>query len=176
MLLNCLNPPVAAIQIVGEGVRIDNVTVTGGSPVFDVGSAGQKGVNVRGLRVTDVVSESPDDVVGVIGNANGAVAELGCQLEQYVIEQPLHTYAVGTTTKCIRVNIGELTGFYGTEYEIEYYTPYGGATGLTGFYSRVIGIEFGVVVVGVCAMIVLHQDTAYLIGARVTAERAKKDD
>lgn len=163
--LHCTNPPHAAIEIVGPDVAISNVIVTGGSPVFDAAAASEV-INIEGLTISDVesVGGPTDDVVGVIGNAFGTTNTLACSSPQYIVSQPLSGLKLGPRTKCEVVDIGELLGFYGTEYEIDYYTKYGGDTGLGGVYSQIIWIEAVAIVVGVCAMIVFHQDTAYLIG------------
>jgi hypothetical protein len=166
--IHCLNPPKAGIWVQGSGVTIDGVTTTGGSPVFDAAKRDGDTLDIKGMVIKDVETDGDGEVVGIIGNALGGVTELSCRSSQYVIVQPVQGYRVAKMTMCNVIDIGELVGLYGVEYEIMYDDgdAYEGATGSGEVLHSIIEIEVGVIVVSVVGLIIYYQDTAYLMYQR----------
>jgi hypothetical protein len=163
----------AGIQVLGPNVQIDGVRVEG-APVFT--AAQDERIDLTDLSITNV--ESSGKTCGAIANVytdadKGGPAKIACLKGEYLIVQPMSRF-VYSATGCVVINVGELIGLYGSEYEIEFFTRYGGANGLSKSYANVIATEAIILAVIILYTAVEHQDALWLVRTRKNAEGAEK--
>lgn len=160
--INCTNQNArGGISVEGTDVEINNVFVEG-APVFTA-SRLVTAIDVSGFVATNI--ESSGRTAGSFANVlttGGKDVRVTCHPGEYLVIQPLHGFKLKRSEHCVLIDVGTLLGYYGNQYEMEFYNAYGGADGLDGFYTYIIGIEIAVLFAGGLFLLIEHQDIWYL--------------
>lgn len=153
----------AAIDVVGAGVKITNVHAVN-APL--VRAVSVKGVDISNLVVTE--STSTTRLLAALGHTEGDWTIHCTSANNTIVAQPLS--GVGSVIGCVRIDVNDLLGVFGSRYEIQYYNKDADVDIETAFYAWLNGLLFAITLVVYVVSFLVHRQDLYIVYKKVKAE------